>query len=99
MVVVPNKAAPGALLNTWLRVFIGPVLSPVIPRLFQIGFTYAQPFFLNSIIQFAYYPQEQPFNNWGYGLMGAFVIIYLGLTVSAALPLLRREQLVLIWRV
>lgn len=79
---VPNKATPGALFNTWCAAFPGPLMLPIIPRLFQIGFTYAQPFLVTEAIALANTPQQQPFTNIGYGLIGAYILVYFGIAVS-----------------
>lgn len=78
---MPNKAAPNALLVTWLRVFAGTFWEPAIPRLFMIAFTYAQPFLIQSAVKFAGTPKGQPYDNHGYGLIGAFVLVYAGQAV------------------
>ncbi|KAH8806029.1 ABC transporter [Xylogone sp. PMI_703] len=78
----PDKEKFGALWATWHRVFIRPMLAPVIPRLFQTGFTYAQPFLVNTAVALAYTPEEQPFNNYGYSLIGAYFLVYMGIAIS-----------------
>jgi hypothetical protein len=84
---VANKDAPGALFNTWLSVAARPLLACIIPRLLQIGFTYAQPFLITSAIEFAVTPRGKPYDNRGYGLIGAFAIVYTGLAVSISASL------------
>ncbi|RFU80509.1 abc transporter [Trichoderma arundinaceum] len=80
---VPDKSKPGALFSAWIGAFVGPLTMPVIPRLFQIGFTYAQPFLITAAIELAVTPQTQQFNNNGYGLIGAYILVYTGIAVSA----------------
>jgi hypothetical protein len=80
---VPDKAAPNALMFTWLRVFAGTFWAPAIPRLFIIGFTYAQPFLIQSAVEFAGTRKGMPYDNYGYGLIGAFVLVYAGQAVSS----------------
>ena len=53
----------------------------VIPRLFLIAFTYAQPFLINAAIKFASLPESQPYDNIGYGLIGAYFLVYTGIAV------------------
>ncbi|CCF44599.1 ABC transporter [Colletotrichum higginsianum] len=79
---VPNKTVPGALFSTWLRAFAGPVSAAIVPKLFQIAFNYAQPFLIDEAIRLASQPQVQPFNNRGFGLIGAYAIVYTGIAVS-----------------
>jgi hypothetical protein len=54
---------------------------PIIPRLFQTGFTYAQPFLITAAINLAVTPQTEQFNNNGYGLIGAYILVYTGIAV------------------
>jgi ATP-binding cassette, subfamily C (CFTR/MRP), member 1 len=82
---VPNKSASGALFTTWFRVFSGPVMIAAIPKLFQIGFVYVQPFLVDAAVKLASEPQAQPFNNIGYGLVGAYAFVYTGIAVSSRL--------------
>ncbi|RYP83764.1 hypothetical protein DL769_001296 [Monosporascus sp. CRB-8-3] len=79
---VSNKAAPGALVKTWLRAFAGPIMEGVIPKLCQIGFTYAQPFLVNAAIDLAVEPRTPAYDNVGYGLIGAYIIVYTGIAIS-----------------
>ena len=83
---MPDKSAPGILFRTWLGVFKGPLMAAVIPKLCLIGFLYAQPLLINAAVTLAGLPQEQPFNNAGYGLMGAYVIVYTGIAVRSSPP-------------
>ncbi|KAK1689141.1 ABC transporter [Colletotrichum godetiae] len=80
---VPDKTVPGALFSTWLRAFAGPLSAAIVPKLFQIAFNYAQPFLIDEAIRLASQPQQQPYNNRGFGLIGAYVIVYTGTAVSA----------------
>jgi hypothetical protein len=80
--LVPDKKKPSVLFTTWLSAFSGPVLLPVIPKLFQIAFLYAQPFLINHAIDLAAKPQGLPYNNIGYGLIGAYALVYTGVAVS-----------------
>ncbi|KAG7047518.1 ABC transporter [Colletotrichum scovillei] len=79
---VPDKTVPGALFSTWLRAFAGPLSAAIVPKLFQIAFNYAQPFLIDEAIRLASQPQQQPYNNHGFGLIGAYVIVYTGIAVS-----------------
>ncbi|KAL2881878.1 hypothetical protein SGCOL_002614 [Colletotrichum sp. CLE4] len=71
---VPDKTVPGALFSTWLRAFAGPLSAAIVPKLFQIAFNYAQPFLIDEAIRLASQPQQQPYNNRGFGLIGAETI-------------------------
>jgi hypothetical protein len=64
------------------------MMACVPPRLLQIGFTYSQPYMIKKAVELAVLPQEQPYNNWAYGLIGAFAIVYTGVAVSSESTLL-----------
>lgn len=68
-------------MNAWFSAFARPVLAAVIPRLFMAAFTYTQPFLIDATIALAYDPEVQPYNNYGYGLIGAFALVYFGVAV------------------
>ncbi|KND92186.1 Multidrug resistance-associated protein 1 [Tolypocladium ophioglossoides CBS 100239] len=64
---VPNRLAPGALMNAWVGAFAPALLAPIFPRLCVMGFTYAQPFLIKQAVGLAATPNAQPYNNWGTG--------------------------------
>ena len=73
-----------ALLQVLLSCFMTPLLKVVIPRLCLIGFRFSQPLLINRAIRLIEAP-ETPYNrNVGYGLIGATILIYIGLAVSNA---------------
>ncbi|KAK1241278.1 hypothetical protein MKX08_001252 [Trichoderma sp. CBMAI-0020] len=72
---VSDKSKSGALLGAWIKAFIGPLTIPIIPRLFQIGFTYTQPFLITAAINLAATPQTQQFNNNGSTPSGTLTLV------------------------
>jgi ATP-binding cassette, subfamily C (CFTR/MRP), member 1 len=58
-----------------------PLASAAIPRLCLMGFTFAQPFLIQAILEWLGKGQNVS-QNEGYGLLGATVLIYLGLAIS-----------------
>jgi ATP-binding cassette, subfamily C (CFTR/MRP), member 1 len=54
--------------------------QPVFPRLLLTGFTFAQPFLVSSILDYLQNSTIRPKND-GYGLLGACVLIYVGIAV------------------
>ncbi|KAL1619695.1 hypothetical protein SLS56_010027 [Neofusicoccum ribis] len=56
---VPDKNIPGVLFNTWLGSFSGPIMAAAIPKLFFIGFTYAQPFLITNAIALSSTPSTE----------------------------------------
>jgi len=59
------------------------LLLPIPPRLAMLGFTLAQPFFTERLLQYLSELHRDP--NVGYGLIGASILIYVGIAVSSAL--------------
>ncbi|KAK2038982.1 ABC transporter [Colletotrichum somersetense] len=80
--LVPDKTVSGVLYMTWLKVFAAQVMAAFIPKLCQIAFTYTQPFLIERGIGLAAQPQGGSANNTGYGLIGAYALVYTGIAVS-----------------
>ena len=72
-----------ALLWQCLVTLRWPLLAAAIPRLALIAFTICQPLAVNKFLQFLD-DLSQPV-DYGYGLLGAYGIIYLGIAMSQAL--------------
>jgi ATP-binding cassette subfamily C (CFTR/MRP) protein 1 len=70
-----------ALTNVLFRMFWGPVLIPVVPRLSLIGFTLCQALLLKRLLSYLSSPAERQNSSIGIGLVGAYAIIYLGIAV------------------
>ncbi|KAF1843510.1 ABC transporter-like protein [Cucurbitaria berberidis CBS 394.84] len=62
------------------------VLSGVVPRLCTVGFKFAQPFLIRRLVTWATQPDDtsNTIKNSGYGLVGAFILVYVGLGISNA---------------
>ena len=61
------------------------LVTPVGPRIALIGFTFCQPFLINSTLSHLQEPSTTRDPNIGYGLIGATIIIYTGMALSTAL--------------
>jgi hypothetical protein len=70
------------LVKLLCRAYAVPLLLPVIPRLFKIAFTFCQPFFMESLLTYLSQDASSVSDNFGYGLIGASVLIYFGLAIS-----------------
>lgn len=69
-----------ALLFASIRYYKWPILAGIFPRLAQIGFFFAQPYLVGTFVTFV--STEITSKHDGYGLIGAFALVYTGLAVS-----------------
>ncbi|KAL4906205.1 P-loop containing nucleoside triphosphate hydrolase protein [Aspergillus multicolor] len=60
------------------------LLTPIIPRLACIGFTFSQPFLVYRATVFMFEPDSPNINKVGGGLIGAYAIVYVGIAASQA---------------
>lgn len=70
-----------SLFVTTLKKFKWPVLAVVPPRLCLIGFNFCQPFLINRSVTYSQEPKTNQTNNIGYGLIAAYVIVFVGIAV------------------
>ncbi|KAJ5791126.1 uncharacterized protein N7518_008137 [Penicillium psychrosexuale] len=70
------------LTKVLMRTLIGPLLLPIIPRFALLGFSFAQPLFIEGLLD--YLSQDERNNNIGYGFIGASFFIYSGIVISWA---------------
>ncbi|KAG8410254.1 hypothetical protein J3458_017969 [Metarhizium acridum] len=73
-----DASKKNALLWTFLLHYKWDLLAGVIPRLACIGFTFAQPFLLERVLDFTAEPVESSRREFAYGLIGAYAIVYIG---------------------
>lgn len=71
------------LAKVLIRTLKVPLLLPIVPRLALLGFTFSQPFFIETLLGFLAKPTLDP--DVGYGLIGASLLIFSGIAVSSAL--------------
>ncbi|KAN0099750.1 putative ABC multidrug transporter [Hyaloscypha variabilis] len=83
--LAPGKAQQ-RFLAIWNSSKFDKLFAPIIPRLFLIGFTYSQPVLLNKVVMFVQSDQGDELNgdSIGYGLIGAYFLVYTGFAVSTA---------------
>ncbi|KAJ6023717.1 ABC transporter integral membrane type 1 [Penicillium herquei] len=79
-----NWDKPHSLLFASMRYYAYPFLLGILPRVLQIGFTFAQPFLVDSTISWVEEEDGPTTMSQGYGLIGAFGITYIGIAVSTA---------------
>lgn len=56
--------------------------SAIVPRLCLTAFTFAQPFLINRVIGYLSEFNSANTKNVGYGLIGAYGLVYIGIGVS-----------------
>jgi hypothetical protein len=60
------------------------IASAFLPRLCMTGFTFAQPFLLTRVVSFVSEANDPLSQNYGYALIVATMLIYLGLAITTA---------------
>ena len=60
-------------------------LCAVPPRLAYIGFTFCQPFLITRAVDLSSQPITSASRDVGYGLIGAYLIVYIGIAITMAL--------------
>ena len=74
-----------ALLHATARAMIFPLATAVVPRLCLIFFRYMQPLLIHRVSTFVAQPVTGYSMNQGWGLTGAYGLVYLGLALSQAI--------------
>ncbi|KAJ3494502.1 hypothetical protein NLG97_g4037 [Lecanicillium saksenae] len=78
-----DKKSNNSLLKCTFLAYKGQFAAGILPRLLYSGFTLSQPFLINSVV--GYVAQGDKRNkNEGASLIGATVLVYIGLAVSNA---------------
>ncbi|KAK6815737.1 P-loop containing nucleoside triphosphate hydrolase protein [Apiospora arundinis] len=73
----------GNLIRTCMRALKRPILFPILPRLFLLGFTVCQPLVLEQVLSHLEHKGEPA--RYGHGLVAAYGLVYFGTAVSTAL--------------
>ncbi|KAK1635152.1 P-loop containing nucleoside triphosphate hydrolase protein [Colletotrichum phormii] len=77
-----SRSSRYRLIRTCIVTLKWQLLAVVLPRLFLLGFTICQPLILNRFLEFLQNPSETV--NYGYGLIGAYGFVYLGISISSS---------------
>lgn len=80
-----NKETNHALFKTTIVFFWKQFLPIFLPRIFLIGFNIAQPLLIYRAVSLLAENQSQGRENAGHGLIGATVLVYLGIALSTGL--------------
>lgn len=81
----PDRSARGkfALLRAMARAMLVPLSTAIVPRLSLIFFRFMQPFLIHRVSSFVAQPVTEYTTNQGWGLTGAYGLVYLGIAVSS----------------
>ncbi|KAI8713576.1 hypothetical protein NCS52_01302400 [Fusarium sp. LHS14.1] len=90
------KTSPFCLLKCTFMAYKWQFLAGIPPRLLHSGFNFAQPFLIQAIIIFV--SMEETSVQISGGLIGATVLVYLGLAISGAWHRYMSNQLVVMYR-
>ncbi|KAJ6020781.1 multidrug resistance-associated protein [Penicillium herquei] len=66
-----------------IRAFRSPLALTIIPRLCLIGFTFSQPFLITYILKWL--DDSDSASSDGYSLIGATILVYLGIAISTVI--------------
>ena len=77
-----DKSRPHALFWSTLNSNRKKLALGIIPRLCLIGFRYSQPFLLSRTVDFVNSKQQS--DDIGWGLTGAFFLVFLGMAITTA---------------
>lgn len=78
---LPTKG-PRSLLFLFFGRLKWRLLAVVPPRLGLIGFNFCQPFLIQRAISFSSRSKAEDHNNIGYGLIGAYFLVYTGIAIT-----------------
>jgi ABC-type multidrug transport system fused ATPase/permease subunit len=73
-----------ALARAVARALAVPLLLPVGPRIALGAFQFCQPFLIQTLLTYLQQPADESPKNTGYGLLGATLLIYVGIATSGA---------------
>ncbi|PVH92952.1 hypothetical protein DM02DRAFT_697942, partial [Periconia macrospinosa] len=80
--VVVTCTSPHSLFAETLKRFKWPILAVVPPRLCLIAFNFCQPFLIHKAVTFSQQSVTTQTSNIGYGLIGAYILVFVGIAVS-----------------
>ncbi|KAK2005293.1 ABC transporter [Colletotrichum eremochloae] len=66
-------------------IFAVPLLLPVAPRIALIGLVFCQPLLMEALLNYLHEPATDTTSKRGYGLIGATILIHLGISTTTSL--------------
>ncbi|KAL6239814.1 hypothetical protein BDW75DRAFT_197446 [Aspergillus navahoensis] len=79
---VSREEEPNALLVCTLKTFKWQICAAIPYRAFLVALNFCQPLLLHRSLSFTVEPVNSTTNNVGYGLIGAYILVYTGLGVT-----------------
>ncbi|KAJ5085131.1 hypothetical protein N7532_009902 [Penicillium argentinense] len=79
-----NCTGSHRLLQATFRAYFWPFISAVLPQICLTAFTFCQPFLISATINFISEPSTSENRVQGPALVGAYVLVYMGMTISKA---------------
>ncbi|KAG9958555.1 P-loop containing nucleoside triphosphate hydrolase protein, partial [Aureobasidium melanogenum] len=79
-----SRIGPPNLKKVLFSLLKWPILVPIIPRLALLALTFCQPLLLRRLLDYLKHSDVEA-KNIGYGLIGAYFVVYVGLATTSAL--------------
>ncbi|KAL2832126.1 P-loop containing nucleoside triphosphate hydrolase protein [Aspergillus cavernicola] len=73
---------PNTFLLVSLKTFKWPLCAVILPRALLVALNFCQPLLLHRSLSFSMEPVTDATNNIGYGLIGAYIFVYVGMGVT-----------------
>ncbi|KAL4941343.1 hypothetical protein BDV06DRAFT_223239 [Aspergillus oleicola] len=77
-----SQKHPNTLLILTLKTFKWPICAAIPPRALLVALNFCQPLLLHRSLSYSTEPATSATNNIGYGLIGAYLLVYTGLGVT-----------------
>ena len=80
-----------SLIKVTVKLLKWELFVPIVPRLALLGFSFCQPLLVSRLLVFLQNRGENV--GTGYGLIGAYAVVYFGMSVGTLLLILARSSL------
>ncbi|PFH57820.1 hypothetical protein XA68_14537 [Ophiocordyceps unilateralis] len=93
-----GKSSEHSLAWTFVVHYKWCIFSGILPRLAYTGFSFSQPYLIQRVLDFTSEPENPNSRNISYGLVGAYAIVYIGLSLSFAIYQHKTYRLLTLFR-
>lgn len=87
-IIIARRQKKPSLFGALCKSLKWQLLAPIPGRLCLVAFTFGQPLLLNRFVTYLQEPESVHSANYGYGLILAYAVVYLGMAVSLQPPFL-----------